>query len=197
MSETRSAFLPLFRSEHQAAIFGAIFSQPDRTWTGPELVEVTGASQPTVSREVASLAEAGLVVKGNVGQTSTVTANPDAAVFDELVGLAVKTYGPIGVLTRHLAGLDGLREAHIVGSWAHRYAGRHGRFPNDIDVALIGDVALIDAMDACDAAATEIGMDVQPTVVAPDVWEGRTSAFVADVRSGPTVPLRVREHLPA
>lgn len=189
MSEPRPAFLPIFRSEHQAAIIGAIFSQPDRVWTGPELVAATGASQPTVSREVASLAEAGLVIKGSIGRTSTITANPDSPVFDGLVQLAIKTHGPIGVLTRHLQDLDGLQQAHIVGSWAHRYHGQHGRFPNDIDVALVGDVALIDALDACDAAAEEIGMPVQPTVVSPDEWRQQSTAFAADVQSGPTVQL--------
>lgn len=189
MSEPRPAFLPIFRSEHQAAIIGAIFSQPDRVWTGPELVEATGASQPTVSREVASLAEAGLVVKGSIGRTSTITANPDSPVYDGLVQVAIKTHGPIGVLTRHLQDLDGLQQAHIVGSWAHRYHGQHGRFPNDIDVALVGDVALIDALDVCDAAAEEIGMPVQPTVVSPDEWRQQSTAFAADVQSGPTVQL--------
>jgi DNA-binding transcriptional ArsR family regulator len=197
MSEPRTAFLPIYRSEHQAAIIGAIFSQPDRVWTGPELVETTGASQPTISREVSSLADAGLITKGSIGRTSTITANPDTPVFHELVQLALKTYGPIGVLTRHLKDLEGLREAHIVGSWAHRYHGQHGHFPNDIDVALIGDVALIDALDACDAAAEEIGMTVQPTVVGPQEWSQRSSAFAADVQSGPTVRLLTDEPVPA
>ena len=189
MSESRVAFLPIFRSEHQAAIIGAVFSQPDRVWTGPELVEATGASQPTVSREVSALADAGLVIKGAIGRTSTITANEESPVFDELVRLAIKTYGPIAVLNHHLRSLDGLREAHIVGSWAHRYHGQFGHFPNDIDVALVGDVALIDAMDACDAAAAEIGMPVQPTVVSARAWREQSSAFATDVQSGPTVPL--------
>ena len=189
MSQPRPAFLPIFRSEHQAAIVGAILSQPDRVWTGPELVATTGASQPTVSREVASLAEAGLVVKGSIGRTSTITANPDSPVFDGLVEPAIKTHGPIGVLTRRLQDLDGLQQAHIVGSWAHRYHGQHGRFPNDIDIALVCDVALIDALDACDAAAERIGMPVQPTVVSPEEWHQQSTAFTADVQSGPTVQL--------
>ena len=197
MSEKRSAFLPIFRSEHQAAIIGAIFSQPGLVWTGLELVEATGASQPTVSREVSSLAEAGLVIKGSIGRTSTITANPDTPVFHELVQLAIKTYGPIGVLTRHLKDLEGLREAFIVGSWAHRYHGQRGPFPNDIDVALIGEVALLDALDACDAAAEAIGMTVQPTVVSPEEWSRRSSAFAADVQSGPTVRLLTTGPVPA
>lgn len=197
MSEPRPAILPIFRSDHQAAIVGAIFSQPDRVWTGPELGEATGASQPTVSRETIDLADAGLVLRGSIGRTSTVQADPSSPVFDELVRLAMKTWGPIEVLDRHLAGLKGLREAHIVGSWAARWHGRHGRFPNDVDVALVGDVPLFRAIEVCRAASEEIGLTVQPTIVPADEWDERRSAFSDDVRSQPTVPLTTTQIVPA
>lgn len=57
-------------------------------------------------------------------------------IFGELQSLLLKTVGPKWVLEEELAGLPGVREAMIYGSWARRYAGEARPFPADIDLLI-------------------------------------------------------------
>lgn len=189
MSEARTVLLPIFRSANQAAIVGCLFTEHDKEWSGPDLVKATGASQQTVSREVRSLASAGLVTLRRAGNTLYARANREAAVFLEMVGLAHKTYGPLPLLREALVQVDGVESAAVFGSWASRFLGRPGHFPHDIDVLVLttGDHAPVYA--ACAQVESRIGMTVQPTIYTPSEWADDMSGFAREVRDSDTVPL--------
>lgn len=189
MSEPRTAVLPLFRSANQAAIVGCLFTEHDREWSGPELVEATGASQQTVSREIRSLRDAGLVTVRRVGNTMLAQADRDAAVFGELVGLAHKTYGPIPLLREALANVKGVEGAAVFGSWAARFLGRRGHVPHDIDVLVLTGGDHDDIYVACAQVEARIGMKVQPTIYTPEEWAADASGFAREVRASDVVPL--------
>ncbi len=63
------------------------------------------------------------------------TAN---VVFGLLAALMAVTFGPAPVLRELLAGVPGVPEAWIYGSWAARYAEQPGPAPKDVDVLIVG-----------------------------------------------------------
>lgn len=78
----------------QQRVLGLLFGQPQRSFTVSELIAATGAGSGAVQREVAKLAESGLVTMQPVGNQKHYQANPYTPVYDELVGIVQKTVGP-------------------------------------------------------------------------------------------------------
>ena len=119
-----------------------------------------------------------------------VRAETDSVVFAPLAHLMAVTFGPVPVLRELLAPIEGIREAHIYGSWAARYAQQPGPVPGDIDVLVIG-TADLDELDAAAAAATtRLGREVSIRRVRPAAWDVATGdAFKATVTSRPMVAL--------
>lgn len=96
------------------------------------------------------------------------------------------TYGPAAVLGDVLAGVRGVDEAYVYGSWAARYAGEPGPPPRDVDVLVVGDADEDDAFDAARAAEQRLGREVNIHRVPAKSWRapGR-DPFLASVRSRP------------
>ena len=99
----------------------------------------------------------------------------------------LKVAGPAVVLSEALAGVRGIREAHIFGSWARRYRGEHGPSPADVDVVVVGD-ADPEAVEAvCMEVGRRLGLEVNAIVLSEEEWERRASGFLRRLREGPLV----------
>jgi hypothetical protein len=61
-----------------------------------------------------------------------------SALIGPLANLLLLGYGPKTVVETALTGIPGVQRAFIGGSWAARYHGQHGAFPNDVDVIVVG-----------------------------------------------------------
>ncbi len=70
-----------------------------------------------------------------------------------LTELLPRSFGPRQVLAEELAGVPGIDDAYLFGSWAARYPGQQGRAPADLDVLVIG----APDRDALDDAAQRAG----------------------------------------
>ena len=185
------ALAPLFRSEQQMRILAALFAGSDTELSIGDLARRTGVAQATVSREVARLANHGLVVTHMVGRTKLVAANWGLSWASELRSILTQTVGVLGLLADVLAGVDGIDEAFVFGSWAARYVGGPGAAPRDVDVVVVGDVEYGDVRNACAKVERELSIEVNALVVEPARWKARKDAFVRDVRSKPLVPIQL------
>jgi DNA-binding transcriptional ArsR family regulator len=183
-----SLLLPLARSRNQLLILGQLFVFHDREWSSTELVAATGAAPATVSRELARLGDAGLIRRRMVGRTLVVRAETDTPMFPHLRSMMMLAYGPIPTLTGLLARHDGIDEAHIVGSWAHRWHGTPGHWPHDVDVAVIGAVGTYDLIDVEIEAKDILGMPVQIIVLTPQKWAAE-DGFAGEVKANPMIRL--------
>lgn len=184
--------MPLVRSRNQLLVLGHLMVWADREWSSPEIVAATGVSQASVSRELSRLSDSGIILRRMVGRTLLVQTDLTTPVFEPLRALMMLSYGPVPVLTELLSGVEGVEEAHIVGSWAHRLAGVPGHWPHDVDVAVIGTVHDFDLTHLLVEAEQTLGLPVQATVVTREKWEG-DGGFVADVRNKPMVALDLRQ----
>lgn len=189
MKSATPALLPLLRSRAQGDVIAWIMLHPDQAFSVKEVADKTGVSHPTASREIDRLAEAGLITEQRVGNLRLVQAATDNPVFAPLAALMTATFGPLPVLSDLLRGAQGIREAHIYGSWAARYAGRPGAVPDDIDVLVIGtmDLDLLD--DIASRAGERLGREVNIRRVRPQAWDEGNDPFKQTVLGRPMVEL--------
>ena len=155
-----------------------------------ELAERAGVAQATASREVARLADHGLVVTRAVGRNTLVSANWELPWARELQSILVQTVGVLGRLADALAGVAGIDEAFVFGSWAARYSGEPGPPPRDVDVAVIGKPALRSVRQAVRNVERDLPVDVNPVVIERERWAAkRPDPFVKQLRSRPMVAI--------
>lgn len=191
VSTARPRLAPIFRSELQLQVLGAVYLEPERHFTIPDLVSRTGRPQPSVAREVERLIEAGLLESELRAGRRTVWAPTTSPIFAELHSLLSKTIGAKAIIEDELAGTPDVDRAVIYGSWAARFRGEPGPQPNDIDVLIIGSPDVASVRSAADVATRKIGRDVNVSVLSPADWAAAKTGFIRRVKEGPLVDLEV------
>lgn len=189
VTERRPALLPLLRSENQLRLLATLLLASERTWTITELARATGVPQPSVSREVARLRDAGILRVGGSRNNRQVSADVDSAIFPELQSLLLKTVGPKPVLETLLSGVTGIESAFIYGSWARRYEGEAGAPPGDIDLLVVGTPEVDAVYDVAEKASAQFGREVNPTVLTKQEWDASKEGFIEQLRRSPLVSL--------
>ena len=190
MSRSAPALAPLFRSDQQMRILAVLFADADEALSIGEVARRADVAQATASREVARLAEHGLVVTRPFGRNTLVTANWHLPWARDLRSILVQTVGVLGQLADALADVPGVEEAFVFGSWAARYTGEPGPPPRDIDVLVVGDATLRSVRRACRGVEAGLQVEVSPTVIDRAAWmTKRPTPFVVQVKRQPLVPV--------
>lgn len=184
--------LPIFRSALQARLLLRVLTS-DEGLTAADLARNLEEPEPTVFRETRRLLDAGLLRGERVGRALVLKPAEDNPATAPLRQLLVVTYGPHLLIGRALAGIAGIDEAYIHGSWAARFHGEAGGPPGDIDVLVVGqpDRRAVDA--ALAGLETELGREVNVTYVSEERWTSADDAFIGTVRSRPLVPLEMSD----
>jgi len=177
-------------------LLAALLLAPERTWTITELARATGVPQPSVSREVARLGEAGVLRVRGSRNNRQVSADVDSAIFTELQSLMLKTMGPKPVLEARLSEVGGIESAYIYGSWARRYEGEAGAPPGDIDLLVVGTPQVDAVYDAAEKASARLSRQVNPTVLTTHEWESSSGGFIEQLRRSPLVSLDLSQTSP-
>ncbi len=178
---------PLLRSDAQGELLALLLLHPDQEYTLSQIARRVGVSLPTVHAEVGRLVVAGIIVDRRLGQARLVQANPHHVLNPSLTELLELTYGPAAVLPDVLAGLRGVREAYIYGSWAARRAGEPGQAPGDLDVVVVGTTARDTLIDVAVRAGRRLHRAVNVASVAPAVWDASEDLFVKTLKMRPLV----------
>lgn len=192
MSRSAPALAPLFRSDQQLRILATLYADVGDELSIGALAQRAGVAQATASREVARLAEHGLVVTRSLGRNTLVRPNWDLPWAKDLRSILVQTVGVLGQLADALGRVAGVDEAFVFGSWAARYRGEPGPPPRDIDVLVIGDISLRSVRRACSRVEEQLHVDVNPVVLSPPDWSAaEPEPFVAQLRSQPLVQIPI------
>ena len=178
---------PILRSDAQGRILARVLADPDKSHSLSDLVTATGASMPTVLREVQRGEQAGILTTEKVGPMRRVRARVDHPLYGAVRRIILATYGPPAVVAEEFAGIQGAEAVLLIGSWAARYLGEAGRAPNDVDVLVVGDADRDLVDDAAQRAEERIGMPVQATVRTRAQWRSERGSFVREVKSRPLV----------
>lgn len=149
----------------QQRVLAWLFGQPERSFYATELIGLAGAGSGAVQRELARLAQSGLVTARAVGNQKHYQANPAAPIYAELCGIVQKTVGLAEPLREALAPLaERIQAAFVYGSVAKR----EDTASSDIDLMLVSDdLAYSDLYAALEAASQRLGRTVNPTIYPP------------------------------
>jgi len=186
MRSEAPALLPIFRSQHQAAMLAWLLLHPDDEYTLSELAKRLGVPLTTLQREAQRLVEAGILQDRTVGRARLVRANVAHPVAAPLTQVLQVTFGPQTVIGEEFD-IVGADDVLIYGSWAERYHGSPGLPPNDVDVLVVGNVDRADVYDAADRAQNRLGMQVNPVLRTPQQWAEDADSLVVQIKASPTL----------
>src|SRR5450830_1462337 len=186
MRSEAPALLPIFRSQHQAAMLAWLLLHPDHEYTLTELAKRLEVPLTTLQRETQRLVEAGILQDRTLGRARLVRANVAHPVAAPLTQVLQVTFGPQTVIGEEfdVVGADGVV---IYGSWAERYHGAPGLPPNDVDVLVVGVVDRAEVYDAADRAQKRLGMQVNPVIRTPQQWAEDADSLVVQIKASPTL----------
>ena len=186
---TDRGHIPIFRSKGQARLLARLFLRPDEGVSLRALARELDLDPSVVSREAARLKEAGIISSKNVGRSRVIAPNPESLYYPELSSLVLKAFGPMAVLREIVRELEGVDDAYIYGSWAERYLGESRSLPNDIDLLVIGKPNRRELSKRSRQAGSQLGLEVNATVVPPDEWFEARSGFIRSIKRKPLIPL--------
>jgi predicted nucleotidyltransferase len=194
-ARTVSSLTDALFSKTQQRVLALVFGQPDRSFFATELIQLTGSGSGAVQRELARLAESGLVVVTRVGHQKHFQANPRAPVFEELRSIVLKTIGLEEPLRAALRSLDNrIRFAILHGSTVRR----SDHAASDVDVLIVSDeLTLEQVYAALGPVEQRLARKINPTLyTSAEFLRRRKSAdsFVAKVLAGEHIVLTGSEH---
>ncbi len=172
----------------QQRVLGALYGQPQRSFTVSELIASTSAGSGAVQRELAKLVASGLLTMNPVGNQKRYQANPAAPIHGELVGIVQKTVGLAQPLREALQSLASkITAAFVFGSIAKR----SDTARSDIDLMVIGDATFSEVVEAVYPLHERLGREVNPVVMTAKEFRARAKdpGFVGRVLDGPRIML--------
>ena len=185
MRSTASPLLPVFRSRLQGEVLALLMGEPAREWTIEQLATATGQPYQTVASEVRRLDQGDLLLTRSIGRSKLVRANESSPYFGPLSQLVLMSFGPPLVVAEAFAGMPGMTQVLIFGSWAARYAGEPGPAPHDVDVLVIGTPDRDAAFEAARRAQGRLGREVNVTIRSQDQWDNDDDGFTRQLRASP------------
>ncbi len=180
--QKRTSLADALFSTIQQRVLAYLFGQPERSFFATELIKLAGGGSGAVQRELARLADSGLVTVFRVGTQKHYQANPKSPICAELCVIAQKTVGLAEPLREALAPLaKRITAAFVFGSIAKR----SDTATSDIDVLVLSDsVDYADVFAVLQPAEAKLGRTVNPTVYTPANWRRKRkegNAFVMKV----------------
>jgi predicted nucleotidyltransferase len=178
----------LFGTQRQR-VLGRLLLHPEQALHVRELARLTDTHAGSLHRELARLAEVGLLTRTKRGNQVLYQANPACPVFAELAGLFRKTGGLADVLREALLPLtERIDVALIFGSVARGEENAR----SDIDVLVVGTAGFNEVVMALHTCQERLGREINPAVYSPEEWQARVArqdAFAQDILSHPALPL--------
>lgn len=184
----------LLFSEYRRKVLTLLLLHADRQYHQREIARLTGTLSGTMSRELAKMVEAGLLLKVPVGNQMHYRANRDCPIFQELASILRKTSGLAEVLADGLEPLAGRIEvAFVFGSMASGKANA----ASDVDLLVIGDVGFSELVTELYPLQETLGREINPKVYPKSEWlqlvaEG--GAFARQVLERPKLFVIGTEH---
>ena len=169
-------------------VLGLLFGQPSRSFYATELIGLAASGSGAVQRELASLAQSGLVKVTSVGNQKHYQANADSPLFNELCGIVQKTVGLAEPLREALTPLaPQIITAFVYGSIAKRTDTAN----SDVDLMLLSDkLSYGDTFAALEGVSARLGRTVNPTILTRVEFAKRQSAqdsFLTRVLAQPKI----------
>ncbi|MHB8744198.1 MAG: nucleotidyltransferase domain-containing protein [Sulfuricaulis sp.] len=167
---------------------------PDESFHLREIARVTNTQPGTLRRELAQLADAGVLSREKMGNLVRYKADPACPIYEELRGILKKTAGVVDVLREGLAPLgDMISVAFVYGSVA---SGAERR-SSDIDVMIVGSASFEEIVGALHSSQQELRREINSNVYSVAEFKKKTKqkgSFLARVLEEPKLFILGKEH---
>ena len=178
-------------------VLAVLFSTPDRSFYTNEVIGLAQSGAGAVQRELADLADAGLLTVRKQGNQKHYQANAASPVFAELRGLVLKTMGLADVLRNALAPLaPQVERAFVFGSIAKQ----QDTAASDVDLLVVSDtLGYGDVFGALEVASQTLGRTINPALYTAADFRARLqgdNAFIQRVMQQPKIWLIGQEESP-
>ncbi len=146
---------------YRRGVLALLLLRPEESLHLREIARLTGTAPGTLLREVNALAASGVLLRKRIGNQVHFQANPECPIYEDLRNILKKTVGMADVLREALAPLAArIRAAFIYGSMA---SGKE-RAGSDVDLMIVGEIRLADAVVALAPAQALLRREVNPNV---------------------------------
>ena len=177
--------IELMFGAYRRKLLGTLLLQPDERYHVRELSRMTGVPAGSLHRELKAMADAGLLVREQVGNQVLYRADQNCEIFDELASIFRKTTGLASLLRDELDAISSNIEfALIFGSMA---SGRQNS-SSDVDVLVLGSLKLIEVVKALSPLGQILKREINPVVMT-------TRKFSSLIKKGDRFATRVGEEL--
>ncbi|MDD4885941.1 MAG: nucleotidyltransferase domain-containing protein [Thiomonas sp.] len=192
-SSAADALFPKVRQRVLAVLFAA----PDRSFYTNEVIGLAQSGAGAVQRELAGLADAGLLTVRKLGNQKHFQANEASPVFAELRGLVLKTMGLADVLRAALAPLaPQIERAFVFGSIAKQ----QDTAASDVDLLVVSNtLGYGEVFGALESASQRLRRTVNPALYTAADFRARLqgdNAFINRVMQQPKIWLIGQEDSP-
>lgn len=152
----------LLFGDYRQKVLALLLLHPEQRYHVREIARLTGTSAGTLHKELARLAQAGVLMREEIGNQVRYGANRRCPIYPELAGILRKTAGLADVLREGLSTLRArLTLALVFGSMA-RGDERPG---SDVDVLLVGELGFGEVVRALHEAQSSVGREINPVVL--------------------------------
>lgn len=151
----------LFFGAYRRQVLSLLLLHPGESFHLREIARITGTQPGTLRRELAQLADVGVLSREKVGNLVRYRADAACPIYDELRGILKKTAGVADVLRDALAPLgDRIAAAFVYGS----VASGGERRPSDIDVMIVGTVSFEEVVHALHPCQEQLRREINPNI---------------------------------
>ncbi len=171
----------LLFTDYRRKVLALLLLHPEQQYHQREIARMTGTVSGTLSRELAKLVEAGLLLKVAIGNQMHYRANRQCLVFEELASILRKTSGLADILSEALLPLAAQIEcAFVFGSMASGKASA----ASDIDLMLIGDADFAEVIRVLYPLQERLGREINPKTYRRAEWHAlakQQGAFIREI----------------
>lgn len=172
---------------YRRQVLGLLLLHPERQSHVREIARLTGTSAGTLHKELARLAQAGVLRRTEQGKQVYYAANRACPIFEELASILRKTSGLANVLAGALAPIaEQIEFALIYGSLA-KGSGQAG---SDVDLLVVGEPGFAEVVRLIYPAQATLGREINPKIYSRDEWDRKLCAndpFVREVLDNPKI----------
>lgn len=152
----------------QQKMLAPLLLHPERSYRLSELLALSGAGRGASQKHIENFVRAGLLCEERRGNQRCLQINQNFPLYEDLRSICLKSFGLADGIRLALGPMaDRITEAFIFGS----VASQKDRADSDIDLMVIGSIALMPLMDAIAPLEKRLGRSIHVNLHDDVTWK--------------------------